>query len=66
MDRLLRVLEIDILSLDLSTGGYHGILPEGAPPIDGLVLCYDASNETSFSNVEDVLRELNLAAKTAC
>ncbi|KIP11969.1 hypothetical protein PHLGIDRAFT_98679 [Phlebiopsis gigantea 11061_1 CR5-6] len=57
-DRLLRVLEVDILSLDLSVNGYHGILPEGAPAIDGLVLCYDASNETSFVHVEDVLHSV--------
>lgn len=64
-DRLLRVLEVDILSLDLSADGYHGILPEGAPAIDGLVLCYDASNEASFANVEDVLRKSRTNARVA-
>ena len=59
------MLEVDILSLDLSADGYHGILPEGAPAIDGLVLCYDASNEASFANVEDVLRKSRTNARVA-
>ena len=53
-DKLLRVLEIDIPS-DFSNGTYHGILPEGAPAVDGLVVCYDASDESTFAHVEAVL-----------
>lgn len=55
-DRILRVLEIDVISLDLSSDT-HGIVPDGAPPIDGVVICYDSSDEISFEHVETVLRE---------
>ncbi|KAI0695598.1 ras guanine nucleotide exchange factor domain-containing protein [Cytidiella melzeri] len=48
-DCLLRVLEVDILALDSSTE--TRIFPEGAPPVDGLVFCYDASEAESFDYV---------------
>ena len=53
-DKLLRVLEVDIPS-DFSEDSYHGILPEDAPAVDGLIVCYDASQPASFTNVEEVL-----------
>ena len=53
------MLEVDIPS-DMSGEGQRGFLPEGAPPIDGLVICYDASKESTFANVEGVLREWHL------
>ncbi len=56
-DRLLRVLEVDISALDLAPNSSHGIFPEGAPAIDGLVVCYETSEELSFSAVEEVLRK---------
>ena len=57
LDRILRVLEIDIVALDLTSEHTHGIVPEGAPPIDGVVVCYDSSEEASFDQVEPVLRK---------
>ena len=59
-DRILRVLEIDIAALDLSDENSHGIVPDGAPPIDGVVVCYDSSEESSFDPVETVLRKCPL------
>jgi hypothetical protein len=53
-DKLLRVLEVDIPS-DFSNDTYQGVLPEGAPAIDGLIVCYDASEESTFANIEEVL-----------
>lgn len=58
-DHILRVLEIDISDLDLTSGNVRGIVPEGAPPIDGVVICYDSSESSSFDKVEAVLREHN-------
>lgn len=55
IDSILRVLEIDITSLDLSKENTHGIIPDGAPPIDGIVVCYDLADESSFEPVEAVL-----------
>ncbi|EKM61029.1 uncharacterized protein PHACADRAFT_247338 [Phanerochaete carnosa HHB-10118-sp] len=56
-DRLLRVLEVDIPP-DIAGDGQRGILPEGAPAIDGLVVCYDASQESTFTNVVEVLQSM--------
>ncbi|KAI0348025.1 ras GEF [Trametopsis cervina] len=54
-DCLLRVLEVDFLALDFGSDEHPSIFPEGAPPIDGLVLCYDSSDRTSFKYVEKAL-----------
>ncbi|GJE86098.1 ras GEF [Phanerochaete sordida] len=56
-DRLLRVLEVDTPP-GTHGDGQRGFLPEGAPPIDGLVICYDASEESTFTNVEGVLQSM--------
>jgi hypothetical protein len=57
-DCLLRVLEIDVLSWELSAE--TSIFPEGAPPIDGLIFCYDASDPDSFKFVKMGLSEYSL------
>ena len=54
---MLRVLEIDTEVLNLTNGHGRGIVPEGAPPIDALVVCYDSSDSSSFEEVEVVLRK---------
>lgn len=56
-DHMLRVLEIDTEVLNLTNGHGRGIVPEGAPPIDALVVCYDSSDSSSFEEVEVVLRK---------
>lgn len=56
-DHILRVLEIDISDLDLTSANVRGIVPEGAPSIDGVVICYDSSEDSSFDKVEAVLRK---------
>lgn len=53
----LRVLEIDIAALDLTQLRAVSLCPDGVPPVDGLVICYDASRETTFSRVADLIRE---------
>ena len=52
-DCVLRILEVDILSLEL--GKDHSIFPEGAIPVDGLVFCYDATNPESFKYVPPIM-----------
>lgn len=55
----LRVLEVDIASLDLSQTKFKAtqVCPDGVPPVDGLVICYDASREQTFSYVADLICE---------
>ncbi|TCD71512.1 hypothetical protein EIP91_008893 [Steccherinum ochraceum] len=52
----LRVLEIDIASLDLNQTRATQVCPDGVPPLDALVICYDASQEASFTCVSDFIR----------
>jgi hypothetical protein len=51
-DCLLHVLEVDIAptNVGLPAG------PEGIPPINGVVICYDSSDQLSFQPVENLLR----------
>lgn len=48
----LHVLEVDIAptNVGLPAG------PEGIPPISGVVICYDSSDQSSFQPVENLLR----------
>ena len=55
-DTELRVLEVDISSLNLSQPRPVRVCPEGAPSVDAIIICYDAGRESSFTHVEDVLR----------
>ncbi|KAH8102648.1 ras GEF [Cristinia sonorae] len=52
----LRVLEIDMAALDLTQTHATELCPEGVPVVDGLVICYDASRESSFTQVADLIR----------
>ncbi|ETW87236.1 hypothetical protein HETIRDRAFT_378044 [Heterobasidion irregulare TC 32-1] len=56
-DRLLRVLEVDNSSLRID-GTVSGlpVWPENAPRLDGVIVCYDVSQEASFAHVEDLLK----------
>lgn len=56
-DCILRILEVDILSLEL--GKDHSIFPEGAIPVDGLVFCYDATNLESFKYVPPIMSKFH-------
>ncbi|KAJ3554551.1 hypothetical protein NM688_g3048 [Phlebia brevispora] len=58
-DHILRVLEIDLAALDLREDHASGIVPEGAPPIDGVAVCYDSSDRSSFEQVEVVLQSVS-------
>ncbi|TFY80120.1 hypothetical protein EWM64_g3895 [Hericium alpestre] len=49
-----RVLEVNISYLNLNDRG--SIWPEGATPLDGVFVCYDVSEESSFARVEGVLQ----------
>ncbi|KAI0094911.1 ras guanine nucleotide exchange factor domain-containing protein [Irpex rosettiformis] len=55
-DCILRILEVDILSLEL--GKDNSIFPEGAIPVDGLVFCYDATNPESFKCVPPIMSHI--------
>ncbi|THH16724.1 hypothetical protein EUX98_g9256 [Antrodiella citrinella] len=52
----LRVLEIDIASLDIIQIRASRVCTDGVPLVDGLVICYDASRESSFGRVADLIR----------
>ena len=53
---MLRVLEVDNSSLRID-GTVSGlpVWPENAPRLDGVIVCYDVSQEASFAHVEDLL-----------
>ncbi len=57
-DCVLRVLEVDVLSLDLTND--NNIFPEGALAVDGLVFCYDASDPESFKCIPPILSKQDL------
>lgn len=50
----LRVLEVDLTELKLSNPS-NSVWPESAPNVDGVIVCYDASNEKSFVHVEKLI-----------
>jgi hypothetical protein len=52
---VLEVIEIEALT----TNGGLVIRPQGLPPIDGVIICYDASDELSYRPVEGLLSMLN-------
>ncbi|KDQ63732.1 hypothetical protein JAAARDRAFT_29764 [Jaapia argillacea MUCL 33604] len=65
-DRFLGVMELDVppdslesvpsaSGVSSSSGG--PVWPGGAPNIEGVIVCYDASSETSFKPVERLLHE---------
>lgn len=53
-DRILRVIEVDISDFDLSQIGKQEL--SRGTPLDGIIVCYDAGQESSFRHVEDILR----------
>ncbi|KAI0963551.1 hypothetical protein AcW1_000596 [Taiwanofungus camphoratus] len=55
-DRLLRVLEIDFSTLDLSQCGSE-MWPDGKSTIDGVLLCYDTGREETFDHIAEGLHE---------
>ncbi|KAI0793485.1 ras guanine nucleotide exchange factor domain-containing protein [Abortiporus biennis] len=56
-DTLLRVLEIDAITMDLTIERSAVVGIE--PSVDGIVVCYDVGSETSFEYVKDVLRSFD-------
>ena len=55
-EAVLNVLEVDTAVLNARRESSHGIWPERAPPLDGVMVCCDVSRKDSFSEVEAVLR----------
>jgi len=53
---VLNVLEVDTAVLKARRESSHGMWPGRAPPLDGVMVCYDVSRKDSFSEVEDILR----------
>lgn len=48
------MIEADVSKTTLD----DAVWPEGSPVIDGVIMCYDASDPDSFLPVEGLLREL--------
>ncbi|THH16999.1 hypothetical protein EW146_g3739 [Bondarzewia mesenterica] len=63
-ERVLRVLEVDSPSLQIEPNlADLRLWPKAAPRLDGVIVCYDVSQEASFAQVEYLLkgfRELKL------
>jgi len=55
----LHLLEIDIgnLGWDQPTSHSSNDSSAGAPQVDGVLICYDATSQPSFAHVEDLLSE---------
>ena len=51
----LRVLEADVSTFNL--GAARGILEDAHDAWDGIIICYDVTEEESLLHVEDLLRE---------
>jgi len=51
--RTAHILELDSNKFNLGLPG--GAWPEGLPHIDGVLVCYDASDMASFARVPDLL-----------
>lgn len=59
-DCSLYVIEIDIVASRLDPPPSKATAwPEGTPRVDGVIICYDASDEASFSPVESLLGEFS-------
>lgn len=52
-DCLLHVIEVDMAPTNVGLPP----IPEGDPPINGVVICYDSSDQSSFQPVENLLSE---------
>ncbi|TFK57283.1 ras GEF [Heliocybe sulcata] len=57
--RVLGLMEVDVpaRNLDHVSTSAGPVWPGGAPDIQGVLICYDSSDETSFQPVERLLRE---------
>lgn len=65
-DCSLYVIEIDIVASRLDPPPSKAIAwPEGTPRVDGVIICYDASDEASFSPVESLLGEFSFPRNPA-
>lgn len=51
------ILELDITALNLSQTKNVQVFPDGVPAADGLIICYDASRESTFLPIADLIRE---------
>ncbi|KAF8271479.1 ras guanine nucleotide exchange factor domain-containing protein [Lactarius quietus] len=60
-DVVLNVLEVDVTILKTRLESNRAMWPEQAPPLDGVILCCDASKKDSFAEVEDVLPAIRAA-----
>jgi hypothetical protein len=55
----LHIFEVDIADLgwDHPTAHLNNDSSAGAPHVDGVLICYDATAQSSFTHVEDLLSE---------
>lgn len=55
----LHVIEVDASTSNVDPETSKGaVWSEGSPRVDGVIICYDASDEVSFWPVEKLLRQL--------
>lgn len=58
-DRKITVFEVNSISLRLrSSNAEHNVWPSCLPPIDGVFICYDASDAESFRDIKELLSML--------
>ncbi|KAJ8522522.1 hypothetical protein ONZ45_g898 [Pleurotus djamor] len=63
-DHPLYIIEIDVTPASLDPPSTRAVAwPEGTPRVDGVIICYDSSDETSFAPVESLLRGYRVALK---
>ncbi|KZT30401.1 ras GEF [Neolentinus lepideus HHB14362 ss-1] len=57
--RILGIMEVDVpaRNLDHISTSSGPVWPGGAPDIQGVLICYDSSDDTSFQPIERLLRE---------
>ena len=55
-DHPLYIIEIDVTPASLDPPSTRAVAwPEGTPRVDGVIICYDSSDENSFAPVESLL-----------
>ncbi|KAI9453994.1 ras GEF, partial [Russula earlei] len=54
-EAILNVLEVDTAVLKARLESSHGMWPDRAPTLDGVIVCCDVSRKDSFAEVEDTL-----------
>lgn len=66
-DRTFSVVEVDVACLATNLEAPYGVIwPDGAPRLEGVIVCYDASNEASFRCVRGLLSKRTCCLTLLC